>query len=88
MYNQANPHDSSPRFRPPNMKLMPAVREITTLDLVELIEAVEGAPTGSRGGALELRDGDIAMVEITTMPLEPILNRIVFVPLAKLRRVG
>lgn len=70
------------------MKLMPAVREITTLDLVELTESVEGAPAGSRGGVLELRDGDVAMVEITSMPLEPILDRIVFVPLPKLRRVG
>lgn len=67
---------------------MPAIREITTLDLVELTEAAEGAPAGSRGGVLELRDEAVAMVEITTMPLEPILNRIVFVPLSKLRRIG
>ncbi len=70
------------------MTLMPAVREITTLDMVELTEPVEGAPAGSRGGVLELRDGDVAMIEITTMPLEPILDRIVFAPLSKLRRVG
>jgi hypothetical protein len=70
------------------MKLMPAVHEITILDLVELTESVDDAPAGSRGGVLELRSGDIAMVEITTMPLEPILDRIVFVPLSKLRRVG
>ncbi|MGA9285444.1 MAG: hypothetical protein WBV85_08375 [Solirubrobacteraceae bacterium] len=67
---------------------MPAIREIAALDLVELTEAAEGAPAGSRGGVLELRDRTVAMVEITTMPLEPILNRIVFVPLSKLRRVG
>jgi hypothetical protein len=70
------------------MKLMPAVRDISTLDLVELTEPIEGAPAGSRGGVLELRDGDVAMVEITSMPLEPILDRIVFVPLSKLRRVA
>ena len=70
------------------MKLMPAVREITTLDIVELTEPVEGVPAGSRGGVLELRDGDVAMIEITTMPLEPILDRIVFAPLSQLRRIG
>ncbi len=67
---------------------MPAIREITTLDLVELTEPVDDAPAGSRGGVLELRDGDAAMVEITSMPLEPILDRIVFIPLSKLRRVS
>jgi hypothetical protein len=67
---------------------VPAVREITTLDLVELTEPVDGVPAGSRGGVLELRDGDVAMIEITTMPLEPILDRIAFVPLSKLRRVA
>ncbi len=66
---------------------MPAVREITVLDLVELTEPVTGAPAGARGGVLELRDGDVAMIEITSMPLEPILDRIVFVPFSKLRRV-
>ena len=70
------------------MRLMPAIREIAALDLVALTEAAEGAPAGSRGGVLELRDETVAMVEITTMPPEPILNRIVFVPLSKLRRIG
>jgi hypothetical protein len=67
---------------------MPAVREIATLDLVELTEPVGDVPAGARGGVLELRDDDVAMLEITSMPLEPILERIVFAPLAKLRRVG
>lgn len=67
---------------------MPAVREITTLDLVELTEPVGGAPASSRGGVLELRNSNVAMIEITSMPLEPILDRIVFVPLSKLRRVN
>jgi hypothetical protein len=66
---------------------MPAVHEITALDLVELTEAVGGVPAGARGGVLELRD-DMAMLEITTMPLEPLLDRIVFAPLVKLRRIG
>lgn len=67
---------------------MAAVREITTLDLVELTEPIGDVPAGARGGVLELRDDNMAMLEITTMPLEPILDRIVFAPLAKLRRVG
>jgi hypothetical protein len=66
---------------------MPAVREITVLDLVELTEPVAGVPAGARGGVLELRNGEIAMIEITSMPLEPILDRIVFVPFSKLRRI-
>lgn len=33
-------------------------------------------------------DGDKAIVEVTTMPSEPMLDRIVVVPLAKLRRVS
>jgi hypothetical protein len=37
---------------------------------------------------VELLGGDKAMVEVTTMPSEPILDRIVVVPLAKLRRVN
>jgi hypothetical protein len=67
---------------------MPVISEITTLDVVELTEPIEGVPAGARGGVLELRSGDVAMIEITSMPLEPILDRIVFVPFSKLRRTG
>jgi hypothetical protein len=70
------------------MNLMPALHEITLFDTVELTEAVETAPAGSRGGVVELLDGGKAMVEVMTMPPEPLLDRIVVVPLAKLRRVG
>ena len=80
-------HDWSPPTRPPNMNLMPATHEITLFDMVELTEAVETAPAGSRGGVVELLDKDTAMVEVMTMPLEPALDRIVVAPLAKLRRV-
>lgn len=66
---------------------MPAVREITAFDLVELLEPVDDAPAGARGGVLELRSGDTAMVEITTPQLDA-AARIVFVPLSKLRRVA
>ncbi len=70
------------------MNLMPATREITLYDTVELTVDVETAPAGARGGVVELLDGDKAMVEVTTMPSEPLLDRIVVVPLAKLRRVS
>lgn len=66
---------------------MAVVREITAFDRVELIEPIDDAPAGARGGVLELRDADTAMVEITTPKLDP-AARIVFVPIAKLRRVG
>ncbi len=66
---------------------MPALREITAFDLVELTEPVDDIPAGARGGVLELRDGDRAMVEITSLPLDAV-DRIVFVPLSKLRRFG
>ncbi|MGO9322364.1 MAG: hypothetical protein ACLQBY_16395 [Solirubrobacteraceae bacterium] len=66
---------------------MPTVRELTTLDLVELTAPIEGIPAGARGGVLELRDADTAMVEITSLPLDSV-ERIVFVPVAMLRRVG
>lgn len=66
---------------------MPALREITAFDLVELTEPIDDIPAGARGGVLELRDGDRAMVEITSPPLDAV-DRIVFVPLIKLRRLG
>lgn len=59
---------------------------IATLDLVELTEPFDGIPAGARGGVLELRDGDTAMVEITSIPHLDI-ERIVFPPLAKLRHI-
>ncbi len=65
---------------------MAVVREIAAFDRVELIEPVDDAPAGARGGVLELREGDTAMVEITTPELDP-AARIIFVPLAKLRRL-
>jgi hypothetical protein len=66
---------------------MAVTHKIAAFDIVELTEAIDDAPTGARGGVLELRGGDKAMVEIT----EPALDaaaRIVFAPLAKLRIVG
>jgi hypothetical protein len=66
---------------------MAVVREITAFDRVELLEPIDDAPAGARGGVLELRDRDTAMVEITAPKLDP-AARIIFVPLAKLRRLA
>jgi hypothetical protein len=63
---------------------MAVTHRIAEFDIVELTEPVDEAPAGARGGVLELRPGDTAMIEIT----EPRLDgaaRIVFAPIAKLR---
>ena len=69
------------------MTPMAVVREITAFDRVELLEPIDDVPAGARGGVLELRDRDTAMVEITTPELDA-AARIIFAPLAKLRRVA
>jgi hypothetical protein len=66
---------------------MAVVREIAAFDRVELLEPIDDAPAGARGGVFELRDRDTAMVEITTPKLDT-AARIIFVPLGKLRRVA
>jgi hypothetical protein len=63
-----------------------AVPNIAAYDLVELTEAVDDAPAGARGGVLELADGATAMVEVSA-PLLDGAERIVFAPLATLRRL-
>lgn len=67
---------------------MSTTDKIALFDTVELTEAIETAPAGSRGGVVELLDDDTAMVEVMTMPLEPVLDRIVVAPLTKLHRVN
>jgi hypothetical protein len=66
---------------------MPALHEITAFDSVELTVPVGDIPAGASGGVLELRDDAMAMVEITSLPLDAV-DRIIFVPLAKLRRLS
>jgi len=66
---------------------MGVTKHIVEYDIVELTEPVEGAPAGARGGVLDIFKGDMAMVEITTMPDESILDRIIVAPLNKLRVV-
>ncbi len=68
------------------MQTMPALHEITTHDLVELTEAIDGIPAGARGGVLELRDDGRAMVEITSLPYLNAVDRIIFPPLDALRK--
>lgn len=68
------------------MKPMPVTDEIAILDLIELTEPFDGIPAGATGGVLELRHHDTAMVEITSIP-ELDIERIIFPPLAKLRRI-
>jgi hypothetical protein len=69
------------------MNFMSTAHEIAVLDLIELTEPCDGIPAGERGGVLELNDNDKAMVEITSMPQLDV-ERIIFPPLAKLRRIG
>jgi hypothetical protein len=60
--------------------------KIAVLDLIELTEPFDGIPAGATGGVLELRHNDTALVEITSIP-ELDIERIIFPPLAKLRRI-
>jgi len=64
-----------------------ALRDIARSDLVELTAPAEGIPAGARGGVLEVRDDNMAMVEITSLPLDSV-ERIIFVPLSQLRLVS
>lgn len=66
---------------------MAATREIAVGVLIELREPVEGAPAGARGGITDVLDADRVMVELTTLPPEPIVDRIIVAPLDKLRLI-
>lgn len=65
---------------------MAIAHKIAAFDIVELTERVDDAPAGARGGVLELRKGDVAMIEVTKPDLGP-AARIVFAPLSKVRVV-
>jgi hypothetical protein len=69
------------------MNRMPATEKISVLDLVELTEPFDGIPAGATGGALEMMDSGKVMVEITSIP-ELDIERIIFPPVSKLRRIG
>jgi hypothetical protein len=65
---------------------MAVAHRIAAFDIVELTERVDDAPAGARGGVLELREGNTAMIEVTKPRLGP-AARIVFAPLSKVRLV-
>jgi hypothetical protein len=65
---------------------MAVAHKIAAFDIVELTERVDDAPAGARGGVLELREGDMAMIEVAKPDLGP-AARIVFAPLSKVRIV-
>ncbi len=68
------------------MKRMATTRQIELYDIVELLEPVDAAPAGARGGVLEFvgDNHDVAEIELTHPDLEG-LNRIVYATLDKLR---
>ncbi len=65
---------------------MVLAHKIAAFDIVELTERVDDAPAGARGGVLDLREGDMAMIDVTKPDLGP-AARIVFAPLSKVRIV-
>ena len=62
--------------------------ELNVGDVVELTNAIDAAPVGARGGITDILDGDRVIVEVTTLPPEPVLDRIVVVSPAALRIIG
>ena len=68
---------------------MATTHTIERFDIVELLEPIDAAPAGARGGVLEFLgpDGDIAEIEIMEPSFDEILDRIVYAPLSKVRVV-
>jgi hypothetical protein len=64
---------------------MATTRHIAELDIVELTESVDEAPAGARGGVLDIFTDEMATVEFTNLPGEMDIDKIVVVPLGKLR---
>lgn len=63
------------------------MRELSVGDAVELTDAVDAAPAGAQGGVTDILGESHVIVEVMTMPLEPILDRIVIVSPEMLRLV-
>lgn len=66
---------------------MAIARELSIGDVVELTDAVDAAPVGAQGGVTDVLDEGHVIVEVTTLPLEPILDRIIVVSPKTLRLV-
>jgi hypothetical protein len=64
---------------------MAVTREIAVGGRVELAEPVDRAPAGSTGGITDILGDGKVIVELTSLPSEPILDRIVVVSVGKLR---
>lgn len=64
---------------------MARTHDIAIGDLVELTERVDSVSAGASGGITDVLDGDKVIVELTSLPLEPALDRIVIVAVEKLR---
>ncbi len=69
------------------MAAMATAHDIALNDWVELLEPLDAAPAGARGGVVDLLANDVVMVEIMEPDLRDGLDRIVVAPLAKLRRI-
>jgi hypothetical protein len=65
---------------------MATAHDVALNDWVELLEPVDAAPAGARGGVVDLLRDDVVMVEIMEPDLGDGLDRIVVAPLSKLRR--
>lgn len=61
------------------------MHEIAELDIVELREDFQTASAGATGGVLDIPGEGRAMVEFTSLPAELGVDRILVVPLDKLR---
>ena len=70
------------------MNSMSTTDKLEVLDVIELTEPHDGIPIGATGGLLELMNENTAMVEITSIPEFDAVERIIFPPLSKLRRIG
>jgi hypothetical protein len=64
---------------------MAVAREIAIGERVELTAPVDRAPAGAMGGITDVLGDGKVIVELTSLPPEPILDRIVVVPVGKLR---
>lgn len=69
------------------MRAMATAHDIALNDWVELLEPLDAAPAGARGGVIDLLADHVVMVEIMEPHLGDGLDRIVVAPLSKLRRI-
>jgi len=72
-------------YRPSRLTGMARVREIAIGDLVELTEPIDRAPAGATGGITDVLENGKVIVELTSLPPGPELDRIVIVSPDKLR---